>query len=81
MITATPSMPRHDPGLLEERMTLFGACQPAWDRALIVLLSVLIVAWFRVMPLDAERLRWSHAPTWLQAAAGSCWSRRSSCSS
>src|SRR5215471_13971773 len=62
-------MLRRDPGLLEERMTPFGSGQPTWDRALIILLSLLIVAWFLLMPLDAQRLRWSHEPAWLQAAA------------
>jgi len=57
-----------DPGLLEERMTPFGSGQPGWDRAIMILLSVLVVAWFLIMPLDAERLRWSHVPTWLQGA-------------
>ncbi|HYW26002.1 MAG TPA: isoprenylcysteine carboxylmethyltransferase family protein [Terriglobales bacterium] len=59
---------RHDPGLLEERMTPFRSGQPLWDRAFIILTGVLVVAWFVVMPLDAERLRWSHTSTWLQAA-------------
>jgi protein-S-isoprenylcysteine O-methyltransferase Ste14 len=57
---------RNDPGLLEERMTPFRSDQPAWDRLFIVLLSVLVVAWFLLMPLDAERLRWSHVPALLQ---------------
>lgn len=61
-------MYRCDPGLLEERMTPFRSGQPAWDRAFIVLLSLLIAVWFAVMPLDAERLRWSHVPAGLQAA-------------
>jgi len=58
-------MVRHDPGLLEERMTPFWSGQPAWDRVFIIVLGSLIVVWFLAMPLDAERLRWSHAPTWL----------------
>ena len=59
---------RHDPGLLEERMSPLRSGQPAWDRMFVVLLSVLIMVWFALMPLDAERLRWSHVPVWLQAA-------------
>src|SRR5215472_3680975 len=58
-------MLRQDPGLLEERMTPFRSGQPTWDRAIIILVSVLVVAWFLIMPLDAERLRWSHELTWL----------------
>lgn len=63
-------MLRQDPGLLEERMTPFRPGQPAWDRVFMILLSILVLAWFSIMPLDAERLRWSHGPTWLQAAGG-----------
>jgi protein-S-isoprenylcysteine O-methyltransferase Ste14 len=33
----------------------------------IALVSVLVVVWFLLMPLDAVRLRWSHVPAWLQA--------------
>jgi len=60
-------MLRRDPGLLEERMTPFRSGQPAWDQAFIILVSILIVAWFLLMPLDAERLGWSHVPIWVQA--------------
>ena len=67
-VIALAWMLRRDPGLLEERMTPFRSGQQAWDRALIILLGVLVVAWFVLMPLDAERLRWSHEPAWLQAA-------------
>jgi protein-S-isoprenylcysteine O-methyltransferase Ste14 len=59
-------MLRNDPGLLQERMTPFPSDQPTWDRLFIILLSVLVVAWFLLMPLDAERLRWSHVPALLQ---------------
>jgi len=58
---------RHDPGLLDERMTPFPSDQPAWDRAFMIALLLVIAVWFLVMPLDAERLRWSHVPGWLEA--------------
>jgi len=63
-------MVRHDPGLLQERMTLFGSGQPEWDRAFVIVAAVVLVAWFVLMPLDAERLRWSHVAAWLQVAGG-----------
>lgn len=61
---------RHDPGLLKERMSLFHAGQARWDRIFVVLLVAAAAVWGVVMPLDAERLRWSHVPAWLQVAGG-----------
>jgi protein-S-isoprenylcysteine O-methyltransferase Ste14 len=59
---------RHDPGLLEERMTIFKPDQEAWDKALVIVVQVFFYAWLILMPLDAVRFRWSHMPVWLQAA-------------
>ncbi len=58
---------RHNPGLLEERMS--GRDKPdqkTWDKLLIMLASVLFFAWFVLMSLDAGRFRWSQMPAWLQ---------------
>jgi protein-S-isoprenylcysteine O-methyltransferase Ste14 len=58
---------RHDPGLLQERMT--GIAQPnvpTWDKVFFAILQVFFLAWLVVMPLDAVRCRWSDMPGWLQ---------------
>jgi len=58
---------RHDPGLLQERMTGFGKPgEPTWDKVFFVVLQVFFLAWLVLMPLDAVRFRWSHVPAWLQ---------------
>ena len=56
----------HDPGLLQERMTVFKPDQEAWDKVLYVLLEVLFFAWLGLMPLDAARFHWSQMPVLLQ---------------
>jgi protein-S-isoprenylcysteine O-methyltransferase Ste14 len=65
-IAATVWLYRHDPGLLQERMTLFKSDQEAWDKALVILVQVFFYAWLILMPLDAVRFRWSQMPVWLQ---------------
>ena len=58
---------RHNPGLLEERMTGIGKPnQPAWDRVFFAAMQVFFLAWLVLMPLDAVRFRWSQMPGWLQ---------------
>ena len=58
---------RHDPGLLQERMSGFGKPgEPTWDKVFFVVLQIFFVAWFVLMPLDAVRFRWSQVPAWLQ---------------
>ena len=58
---------KHDPGLLQERMSGFGKPgEPAWDKVFFVLLQVFFLAWMILMPLDAVRFHWSHVPAWLQ---------------
>ena len=58
---------RHDPGLLQERMTGFGKPgEPTWDKVFFVVLQVFFLAWLVLMPLDAVRFRWSQMPGWLQ---------------
>jgi protein-S-isoprenylcysteine O-methyltransferase Ste14 len=60
---------KHDPGLLEERMTGFGKSgEPIWDKVFFVVLQVFFLAWLVLMPLDAVRYRWSEMPGWLQVA-------------
>ena len=60
---------RHDPGLLQERMSGFGKPgEPAWDKVFLVGLEVFLLAWLALMGLDAVRFRWSQMPGWLQVA-------------
>ena len=61
---------RHDPALLNERMTGFTPDQQGWDKLFFVLTSVCFLAWLVLMPLDAVRFHWSHVSRWLQAAGG-----------
>ncbi len=56
---------KHNPGLLEERMSVFKPNQKGWDTMFLLLLAVSI-AWLVVMPLDAVRFHWSQVPAWLQ---------------
>ncbi len=58
---------RHDPELLQERMTGFGKPgEPTWDKVFLVVLEVFLLAWLALMGLDAVRFRWSQMPGWLQ---------------
>ncbi|HZO71884.1 MAG TPA: isoprenylcysteine carboxylmethyltransferase family protein [Ktedonobacteraceae bacterium] len=56
---------RRNPGLLEERMSMFGPNQKGRD-GMFLLLLVLCTAWVVLMPLDAVRFHWSQMPLWLQ---------------
>jgi len=56
----------HNPGLLQERMTVFQPDQEAWDKVLFILIEVLFFAWLGLMPLDAVRFHWTRMPVWLQ---------------
>jgi protein-S-isoprenylcysteine O-methyltransferase Ste14 len=66
VITVTAWLYRHDPGLLQERMTVFKSDQEVWDKVLFTLMQVFFFAWLILMPLDAVRFRWSQMPVWLQ---------------
>jgi protein-S-isoprenylcysteine O-methyltransferase Ste14 len=58
---------RHNPGLLEERMSVFKPDQKGRDRDKMFLpLLVVSIAWLVLMPLDAVRFHWSQVPVWLQ---------------
>ncbi len=56
---------RHDPGLLEERMSF--KPNQAWDKIFIAALCIVLPVWLVLMPLDAARFHWSRMPVWLQA--------------
>ena len=58
---------RHDPALLEERMSgVFRSGQARADKALMAVFLALTIAWLPIMALDAVRYRISHLPVWLQ---------------
>lgn len=59
---------RHDPGLLQERLTGLSFDEEPRDRVLFRLTGALFVAWLALMPLDAVRWHWSHVPGWLQVS-------------
>ncbi|HEY7201257.1 MAG TPA: isoprenylcysteine carboxylmethyltransferase family protein [Candidatus Dormibacteraeota bacterium] len=60
---------RHDPGLVVERMTGVGKPDRGrWDRAFVVVASVLLIGWLALVPLDAVRFGWSHVPAPVQVA-------------
>ena len=54
---------RRDPELLKARLTSpFKANQRAFDRAVIMVIGPLYLAWLVLIGLDAERFQWSAAP-------------------
>lgn len=57
---------RHNPGLLQERMSLTRSDQKGWDKVLFPMLLVATVGWLVFMALDAVRFHWSHVPIELQ---------------
>ena len=60
---------KHDPGLLQERMTgLRRRDQKKWDRVLMSLVYIFFILWLAIMPLDAVRFQWSQMPFWIQVA-------------
>jgi protein-S-isoprenylcysteine O-methyltransferase Ste14 len=55
---------RHNPGLLEERMSVF---KPNAKRDMMfILVTAVSFVWLIVMPLDVGRFHWTHLPLWLQ---------------
>jgi protein-S-isoprenylcysteine O-methyltransferase Ste14 len=63
---------QRDPALLEARMKspLSGDQSPG-DRAVMIAILVVFLAWFVFMALDARRFGWSHTALWLQVLGGS----------
>jgi protein-S-isoprenylcysteine O-methyltransferase Ste14 len=64
VVVAVRLLSKHNPGLLEERMSVFKP-NPKRD-TMFLLLSAVSLVWLVVMPLDAVRFHWSHIPLWLQ---------------
>ena len=62
---------KHDPELLQERITGLGRSdQKAWDKVLMNLSLIFFIGWLVLMPLGAVRFQWSHMPAWLQVVGG-----------
>ncbi len=56
---------KHNPGLLQERMSLSRLDQKGWDKWLFPLLLLLPFAWLVFISLDAVRFHWSPVSNWL----------------
>lgn len=57
---------RHNPGLLQERLSLSRKDQKGWDKLFFPLLLLASVAWLVFISLDASRFHWTPVPGWLQ---------------
>jgi protein-S-isoprenylcysteine O-methyltransferase Ste14 len=56
-----------DPELLAERLSSpIQRGQPLWDKVFVAAITLLFIAWFILMPLDAMQFKWSEVPGWLQ---------------
>ena len=71
-VTTTIYLSIYDPALLAERSRMrLAEDQKPWDRYVLIMIYVLTLAWFIIMPLDAQRFRWSPIfPSWLQVVGG-----------
>ena len=67
-----PWLVRHDPDLLQERMSRAARNVPRWDRLLLRIYLVLFLALLMTAALDAGRFRWSNMPPAVQAVGGAC---------
>src|SRR5436853_7062039 len=57
---------RHNPGLLQERMSLARPDQKRWDKVLFPILLIFPFAWLIFISFDAIRFHWSPVPVWFQ---------------
>ena len=57
---------RHNPELLQERLSLGRSDQKRWDKALFPFLLILPFAWLVFISFDALRFHWSPVPVLLQ---------------
>ncbi|MGB9979771.1 methyltransferase family protein [Methanobacterium sp.] len=71
-LSRTVYLYRKDPELLKERSRKPGTGnQKGWDKTLMRLVSVMLIAWFLIMPLDAERFMWTvNFPILLKVVGG-----------
>ncbi|WP_102223965.1 methyltransferase family protein [Acidimangrovimonas sediminis] len=63
---------RHDPKLIEARLSLAPRGQPLSDRIFVPFHSAMILLWAASAGYDAVRHGWSHVPFDLRAAAALC---------
>lgn len=63
---------RNDPALLAERYRRPGTGdEEGWDKYFVYAFSLLFMAWFAIMPLDAERFHWTpELPFMVEIAGG-----------
>ena len=66
VVVTVRRLAKHNPSLLEERMSVFKP-NPKRD-TMFLLLCAVSLGWLVVMPLDATRFHWSQVPLWLQVA-------------
>lgn len=59
---------RHNPSLLQERMSLGRADQKRWDKVLFPILLIFPFAWLVFISFDAVRFHWSPVSIWFQEA-------------
>ncbi len=57
---------RHNPGLLQERMSLSKPDQQGWDKVIFPLFLAFPFAWLVFISFDNARFHWSPVPLWLQ---------------
>jgi protein-S-isoprenylcysteine O-methyltransferase Ste14 len=72
VLSATIYLAIRDPALLTERSRVrFAENQKLWDRYVLIIIYVLMLAWFTIMPLDARRFKWwTNFPVSLQVIGG-----------
>ncbi len=69
LVILTAWLSKHNPALLQERMTGLGKDnRPRWDKVFFAGLQLMFLAWLSFMPLDAVRFHWSHVPLWLRVS-------------
>jgi len=59
---------RHNPSLLQERMSLSKPDQKRWDKVLFPMLLLFPFVWLVFISFDAVRFHWSPVPVWFQGA-------------
>lgn len=57
---------RHNPGLLQERMSLSRPDQKGWDKVIFPLFLIFPFVWLAFISFDAVRFHWSPVSIWLQ---------------
>jgi protein-S-isoprenylcysteine O-methyltransferase Ste14 len=66
LLTGVWLLLKHNPGLLQERLSFSQTGQKTWDKVFLVLLQLFLFAWLVLMALDAGRFHWSQMPRLFQ---------------